>query len=209
MNNTIKTYNKTDSSESRNRFRKEGKHYRNGDEPYLRPIDRNDRARILYVAEALDRETRQKGEHGGLLKRTGLMVLKVLLCRFANLQTGRCDPSADAIAKASGVSRSVVFEVLKRLEAAGIIRRYQRLTTYRKAGIWHTEQTSNAYAFNFPHWLRPFEGDLAAPLFRPKKGGESGNQFGTSTSIISIEPLSPELSTALARLGAALGYKAA
>ncbi|WP_395459821.1 helix-turn-helix domain-containing protein (plasmid) [Azospirillum melinis] len=166
-----------------NKFRREARHYRSGDEPYLRPLDRNDRARILFLAEAMDRRTREPGQHGGLIKRTGLAVLRALLCRYANLQSGRCDPSADAIALASGVSRSTVFVALDRLEAAGFVQRFQRLASFRKAGIWHTEQATNAYAFNFPVDARANEGDLAAPLFRRPRPStpEFKNLPGTST----------------------------
>lgn len=174
-----------------NCFRKEARHYRRGDEPYLRPLDRNDRARILYLAEAYDRQTRQPRQHGGALKRTGLAVLRALLCRYANLQSGRCDPSAEAIALASGVSRSAVFTALQRLERHGFLERFQRLATYRQAGVWHTEQTTNAYCFNFPHVVRQDEGDLAAPLLRHavRKMPESRNQTGTSTSYNKVPPL--------------------
>jgi hypothetical protein len=63
-------------------------------------IDRNARARLLFHAEALDRRTRLPGQHGGVLKRTGLAVLKALLFGFANVATGRCDPSFDTLARA-------------------------------------------------------------------------------------------------------------
>jgi len=173
-----------------NKFRREARHYRRGDEPYLRPLDRNARARILFLAEAYDRRTRAPGLHGGQIKRTGLAVLRALLCRYANLQSGRCDPSAEAIALAAGVSRSTVFVALDRLELAGMVQRYQRLASYKERGIWHTEQATNAYAFNYPADTRPDEGDLAAPLFdrrasrRPSCAPESRNQSGTSTSLL-------------------------
>ena len=52
-------------------------------------LDRNARARLLFQAEALDRRTRLPGQHGGVLKRSGLQVLRTLLFSFANVsQTG-------------------------------------------------------------------------------------------------------------------------
>ena len=102
-------------------------------------IDRNERARLLFQAEALDRRTHQPGQHGGCLKRTGLAVLRALLFGFANAVTGRCDPSYDALARAAGVARSTVAVALGRLEAAGLLARIRRqLGTVR----W-----SNAYVF--------------------------------------------------------------
>ena len=102
-------------------------------------IDRNERARLLFQAEALDRRTHQPGQHGGCLKRTGLAVFRALLFHFANAVTGRCDPGYDALARAAGVARSTVAVALGRLEAAGLLARIRRqLGTVR----W-----SNAYVF--------------------------------------------------------------
>jgi DNA-binding IclR family transcriptional regulator len=102
-------------------------------------IDRNERARLLFQAEALDRRTHQPGQHGGCLKRTGLAVLRALLFTFANVVTGRCDPGYEALAKAAGVARSTVAVALERLEAAGLIVR-----TRRQVGV---VRFTNAYAF--------------------------------------------------------------
>lgn len=155
-----------------NKFRREARHYRPGkDEPYLRPLNRNDRARILFLAESHERRTHKPRMHGGDLKRTGMDVLKALLNRFLNLGTGRCDPSANAIAKAANVARSAVFKALDRLEAAGFLTRFQRLKTKRKDGIWHTTQDTNAYRFNFPFVDRANEGDLDMPLFDQRRNG--------------------------------------
>ena len=102
-------------------------------------IDRNARARLMAHAEALDRRTRRPGQHGGVLKRTGLAVLKALLFGFANVITARCDPGYDALAKAAGVARSTVAVALRRLEAAGLLERVRR-----QVG---TTRFSNAYRF--------------------------------------------------------------
>jgi DNA-binding transcriptional ArsR family regulator len=102
-------------------------------------IDRNERARLLFQAEALDRRTHQPGQHGGCLKRTGLAVFRALLFGFANAVTGRCDPGYDALARVAGVARSTVAVALARLEAAGLIVR-----TRRQAGA---VRFTNAYSF--------------------------------------------------------------
>ena len=102
-------------------------------------IDRNERARLLFQAEALDRRTHQPGQNGGCLKRTGLAVLKALLFGFANAVTGRCDPGYDALARAAGVARSTVAVALARLEATGLIVR-----TRRQVGVI---RLTNAYVF--------------------------------------------------------------
>ena len=102
-------------------------------------IDRNARARLMAHAEALDRRTRRPGQHGGVLKRTGLAVLKALLFGFANVITARCDPGYDALAKAAGVARSTVAVALRRLEAAGLLERVRRQIGLRRF--------TNAYVF--------------------------------------------------------------
>lgn len=89
-------------------------------------IDRNARARLLFHAEALDRRTRLPGQHGGVLKRTGLAVLKALLLQFANVATGRCDPSYATLARVAGVCHSTLAKALARLEAAGLLARVRR-----------------------------------------------------------------------------------
>ena len=102
-------------------------------------LDRNARARLMVHAEALDRRTRLPGQHGGVLKRTGLAVLKTLLFGFANVATARCDPGYDALARAAGVARSTVAVALRRLEAAGLLERVRR-----QVGM---TRFSNAYRF--------------------------------------------------------------
>ncbi len=102
-------------------------------------LDRNARARLMVHAEALDRRTRLPGRHGGCLKRTGLAVLRALLFGFANVATGRCDPSFDTLARAAGVARSTVAVALRRLEAAGLLTRIRR-----QVGLI---RHSNAYVF--------------------------------------------------------------
>ena len=129
-------------------------------------IDRNARARAMFHAEALDRRTRRPRQHGGMLKRTGLAVLKALLFQFANIATGRCDPSFGRIAEVAGVARSTVAKALKRLEAAGLLTRRGR----HLRGPWGSRRISNAYAFP------------ALP------GPESGNRAGTTNR--NLEPKS-------------------
>src|SRR3712207_6732146 len=46
---------------------------------HFRPLDRNQRVRIVCCAECLDAKTREPGKHGGCLKRTGLHLLRILL----------------------------------------------------------------------------------------------------------------------------------
>jgi hypothetical protein len=86
----------------------------------FRPLNREQRARLIFLAERLDANTREARKHGGCLKRTGLQVLRILLFHFHNVASGRCDPSLETIAKAAGMARSTVVKALSRLEAVGI-----------------------------------------------------------------------------------------
>ncbi len=135
-------------------------------------LDRNARARLLFQAEALDRRTHQPGRHGGVLKRTGLAVLKALLFGFHNVVTGRCDPGYDALARAAGVARSTLATALGRLEAAGLIVR-----TRRQAGA---VRFTNAYAFKVSEtaWSESRPQTTTKPVEHPKtaKTGPTGDR---------------------------------
>ncbi len=141
-------------------------------------MDRNARARLIYFAEALDRRTRRPGQHGGVLKRTGLAVLKALLFGFHNVATGRCDPGYDALARLAGVARSTVAVALARLEAAGLIVR-----TRRQSGM---TRWTNAYAFNV------------------SESGKSGSRPPTTTKPIE-QPKPAKMGPARDRVRALLG----
>lgn len=97
----------------------------------FRPLDRNAIARVLFLAEALDRRTHTPGQQGGCLKRTGLAALRALALRFFNKASGRCDPSLHAIAEAAGLARSTVQQAIARLELAGIVERTRRIARVR------------------------------------------------------------------------------
>ena len=109
-------------------------------------LDRNARARLIYLAEALDRRTHEPGRHGGVLRRTGLAVLKALVFGFLG-RSGRCDPSLESLARMAGCARSTCVEALKRLEAAGLIQRVARWRAVAANGGLVVVQLSNAYLF--------------------------------------------------------------
>jgi DNA-binding MarR family transcriptional regulator len=138
----------------RNRFRR-GARFIADARQHCRPLDRNERARILTLAEQLERRTKPEGGRCGVLGLTGLAVLRALVCGFLRRSDGLCCPSVSAIREKTGLSRSVIFEALNKLEAAGIITRTRRLV--RKVvsigGLARltTVQGSNLYAFAEPH----------------------------------------------------------
>jgi DNA-binding MarR family transcriptional regulator len=171
----------------------------------FRPLDRNQRSKVMFLAEKLDAKTHQPGQHGGCLKRSGLQVLKVLIFHFHNVHCGRCDPSLETIAKAAGMAKSTVVAALKRLEDAGIIERIRRAQWIRHFGRKRLVQWSNAYLLNVPNHYRGEEGDYA----NSAKSSESGSRRPTTAADIKNLPPMPEnVAAALARLGNTMAARA-
>ena len=124
------------------------------------PLDRNQRAKLMHVAMALEARTRAKGRQNGSVSRIGLMVLRSLLYTFLNGASGRCDPGYAAIMKATGLCKQSVRNALFALERCGLVRIMRRLQTVHvtrenpMTGRWESflnvVQTTNAYAFDKP-----------------------------------------------------------
>lgn len=179
----------------------------------FRPLDRNQRAKILFLAEALDRRTKLPGKHGGVLGRPALAVLRALVTVFHNRATGRLDPSIAAIARAANIARSTAQTALDRLELAGLIERVRRIARVR-AKMWspaagrhvladRVMQITNAYRLNNPLPDRAAHGDLArCPVC------DTGKRQGTIPVFIKAadtpELPSGGLGAALHRLGEAM-----
>jgi hypothetical protein len=120
------------------------------------PIDRNDRARVMFLARAARRN--------GAITRAAVDILAALLFVFANLRDGRCFPSYARIAEAAGCAERTVGRCLPDLEAAGFIKWVHRIRRAREyvaglAGIgavdWRVMRTSNAYDFPLCAKQRP------------------------------------------------------
>jgi len=107
------------------------------------PINRNERIKVMIGAEALERRTKGKGCKSGVLKQSGLTVLRYLLFTFCAVPSGRCCPSYDAIRKATGYCVATIAGALKRLEASGYLRITRRIVRTSQGA----RQTTNAYAF--------------------------------------------------------------
>jgi hypothetical protein len=110
----------------------------------FRPVDRNQRIRIIIAAEALERRTKGKGCKSGVLGQSGLRVLRSLLFDFCAIPTGRCCPSYEAIREMTGFCYATISGALTRLEQSGLVRIVRRI-------LWTplgARQTSNAYAFS-------------------------------------------------------------
>jgi DNA-binding MarR family transcriptional regulator len=185
----------------------------------FRRLDRNDLAKLLFLAEALDRNSHQPGRHGGMIGRTGLAVLRALITRFYNKQSGRLDPSLEAIARAANVARSTVQEAITRLELAGLIERFRRIyrtrvvlccqLTGRPYEAIRVLQDTNGYRLNVPVPYRAEHGDLAAARKKPRVSSDTESRSGTTDIFIlnapSLDdPTSAALRASLERLNRAI-----
>jgi len=162
--------------------------------PERRGLDRNLVAKLLFLAEALDRRTRAKRQHGGLLKGKGLDVLRALLRGFYSYRTGECFPSWDAIAEAAGCCRETVRKKLRVLEQLGIIE------TVRRKIVASFVNREHRIRFNFAVADRRQHGDLALPLLKPE-GFLAKAKFRPETNSEVKTTLPPDIATALAGLG--------
>jgi hypothetical protein len=143
--------------------RKSGNRYHRGSvfvpEPIGRPLDRNDRARIIFLAEALERRTKEPGKRNGALGYVGLTILRTLLLRFLGPK-GLCCPSYETLRACTGLARASIAAGIERLEAAGILKVVRRIVrqavdrispiTGEPERFVGTVQASNLYAFPVP-----------------------------------------------------------
>jgi hypothetical protein len=120
----------------------------------FRPLDRNAIARILFLADLLERRTKPKGQRNGVLSVPGLIVLRCLLLTFLNRSDGRCDPSYTTLQTKTGFCRGTIAAALARLERAGVLRITRRLTRMRVTEVGRSYiacvQDTNGYAMHEP-----------------------------------------------------------
>jgi hypothetical protein len=125
-----------------------------------RVLDRNQRAKLWTIAQGMERLTKAKGHRNGCLGAVGLTILNCLLFRFLNSQSGRCDPSYDALQKMTGLCRQSIANGIDRLEASGLLTVTRRMMRCKErvvsaiTGNAHdivvTRQISNAYLLTNP-----------------------------------------------------------
>ncbi len=163
------------------------------------PVDRNDRARMMALAESARRK--------GAITRAAVDIFRALLFKFANLADGRCFPSYERIAVEAGCVERTVGRCLPDLEAAGLVTWVNRIQRVRErvpglsgmwASVWRVIRTSNAY--DFPLIAKQ------TPAF-VDKGQKSLGTSIQDTFLPSPAQLDPDtpLGAALLRLGQTLG----
>lgn len=110
----------------------------------FKPIDRNQRVKVMAAADALELRTKSKGCKSGVLKQSGLRILRCLLFDFTNVPSGRCCPSYKAIRERTGYCPATIAGALHRLEVSGLLRVTRRIVRTALGA----RQTTNAYAFS-------------------------------------------------------------
>ncbi|MFL5281185.1 MAG: hypothetical protein ACJ8AW_09315 [Rhodopila sp.] len=184
------------------------------------PLPKKAAVRLWRYAQELDRQTKQKGCHGGAIGHTGLKVLHTLIFDFLNFASGRLDPSYAAIARKANLCESAVATALKRLHAAGILAWVRRCREGWTDGRYWREQLTNAYALlpstgwrgfcpprdepPAPHpdtWGKPppMPSILTAATIERRAGGT----LKAAIQVLELGPVNG-LEAALARLGRAM-----
>ena len=180
---------------------------------------RKQAAKLWHKARRWDRDTRQPGRHGGVIGRTALGTLYVLLFDFLNHRTGRLDPSLDAIARKAGCCRRAVVDALARLRDLGLLHWQRRCEETRDAeGRFRLRQRTNAYGLLPPSQWRgyrdtdpppPDPATLGAPErdSRPDRGRGRRDHQGQRKAAVAALEADPRdrLAMALAALGRAMG----
>jgi hypothetical protein len=107
------------------------------------PVDRNDRARLMHMAEA----SRRRGN----VTRAAVDILRALLYQFANLKDGRIIPSHQRLGEAAGCCARTCGRCLTDLEQCGLVAWVHRIrrVVERVQGVLvrRVVRTSNAYSF--------------------------------------------------------------
>ena len=172
----------------RNHFRR-GARFIADPRQHCRPLDRNERARSLFMAEALERRTKPAGGRNGVLGYVGLAVLKALVCGFLRRSDGMCCPSYLCLMAATGLCKQSIANALKRLEAAGILKITRRLVRVLVDGVMVCRQGSNLYSVFEPAKDMRVE-DL--PVSKPARAFPKP-MFGALARLLGWRDCSPDI----------------
>jgi len=149
-------------------------------------MDRNDRARIMWRAEAHERRTKRPRCRNGDLGYAGISVLRTIAFRYWCASRRAAWPSYDTLQAATGYCRQTIATAIGRLERAGL------LLVLRRAGWRSGRLVRETNLYHLP---------AAAPA--PPPCDESlRRERKTKTQEI---PMSPMLAAALAGIAGRLG----
>lgn len=164
----------------------------------FRPIDRNQRVRVIVAAEALERRTKGKGCKSGVLGASGLRILRCLLFDFCAVPSGLCCPSYEKIREKTGYCFATISKALKRLELSRLLIISRRIIRTRRGA----RATSNAYAFDEdPFGVR--KPDYTQSNRSTKNLNKEGNQ--ATLPLMMPKQIDQTLSAALRGLAEAMG----
>src|SRR4051794_8375537 len=129
----------------------------------FQPIPRKRATAIWHKARRLDMKTSRKGRHGGMIGRSALTVISVLIFDFLDYASGRLDPSHAAIASKARMSERAVCTALQKLRTLGILNWLRRC--HEERGPWGVrfKQDTNAYALYEPPILTKDDPSLLEP----------------------------------------------
>src|SRR3954468_6475540 len=114
----------------------------------FQPIPRKKATAIWNKARRLDMKTSRKGRHGGMVGRSALTVLSVLIFDFLDYATGRLDPSHAAIARKARMCERSVQNALNRLRSLGILNWLRRF--HKEYGPWGVRHQKGKNALPHP-----------------------------------------------------------
>jgi hypothetical protein len=168
-------------------------------------------------AREWERDSRKKGDRGGIIGYVGMRILDVLLFHFLDRKTGRLDPSYEQIARIAACGRSAVAEALQRLRKLGLINWVRRCSQKIVDGRYTLEQDTNAYAVLPPSQWRFFTPRHTTPP-KPEPGTwgdhtplpdlmtqaevdrRQGGSIKAALDILELDPLGDPVAAAIARL---------
>jgi len=112
----------------------------------FQPMPKKKAVKLWHRARDFDRQTKEKGKHGGAVGHTALQVLHALIFDRLNFASGRLDPSHADIARKANVCERTVRNALNRLRDLGILNWVRRCVESWRDGRFVLEQQTNAYA---------------------------------------------------------------
>jgi hypothetical protein len=114
-------------------------------------IDGNEASRIMLLAYAIDKKTRQhrtKYQHGGVLGDRAIELLRLLM--NIGRKRGRIFYDYDSLAAMFGKHRETVMTLMKRLIREGFVTKHRRSKIITTAQGPRRVQNSNAYEVHLP-----------------------------------------------------------